>query len=210
MALPRPVLFAILGVALVLAALLATRALGTDDGGTVTPAPAAQPAPAPKAPKPSPGKADRPDRAPAAEDRPAAATPPEASKPTPDRRPAGSAPAKAPTGAGAPVEGVPVAVSSALEAGKVVTLVFTRTGAADDVATRRSVRELRKSFSGNRRVVIIEDSINSVADYRLVLAGVGVSQSPSILVLRKDRQPRLLEGYIDEGSLRQHVADALR
>ena len=206
MALPRPVLFAILGVALVLAALLATRALGTDDGGTVTPAPAAQPAPAPKTPESRAGQTDKGDSAPAgpAADRRPAADPRPADKK--DR-----APAKSPdAGRPAPVEGVPVAVSSALEAGKVVTLVFTRTGAADDAATRRSVRELRKSYGGSDRVVVIEDSIDSVADYRLVLAGVGVSQSPSILVLRKDRQPRLLEGYIDEGSLRQHVADALR
>jgi len=206
MALPRPVLFAILGVALVLAALLATRALGTDDGGTVTPAPAAQPAPAPKTPESRAGQTDKGDRAPAA---PAADR-----RPAADPRPADKkdrAPAKSPdAGRPAPVEGVPVAVSSSLEAGKVVTLVFTRTGAADDTATRRSVRELRKSYGGNGRVVVIEDSIDSVANYRLVLAGVGVSQSPSILVLRKDRQPRLLEGYIDEGSLRQHVADALR
>jgi len=207
MALPRPVLFAILGVALVLAALLATRALGTDDGGTVTPAPAAQPAPAPKTPESRAGQTEKGDR-----------TPPSPTangrRPAADPRPADKkdrAPAKSPdAGRPAPVEGVPVAVSSSLEAGKVVTLVFTRTGAADDAATRRSVRELRKSYGGNGRVVVIEDSIDSVARYRLVLAGVGVSQSPSILVLRKDRQPRLLEGYIDEGSLRQHVADALR
>ncbi len=201
MALPRPVLFAILGVALVLAALLATRALGTDDGGTITPAPTSQPAPVAPTPKPPADKAGKVPAAPA--DRPAA-----------DPRPAGKerkAPVKAPgVRSPAPVEGVPVAVSSALEAGKVVTLVFTRTGAADDTATRRSVRELRQSFGRNERVAIIEDAIDSVADYRLVLAGVGVSQTPSILVLRKDRQPRLLEGYIDEGSLRQHVADALR
>ncbi len=207
MALPRPVLFAILGVALVLAALLATRALGTGDGGTITPAPTAQPAPASQTPKPRAGqtdKGDRPPGRPAAADRRPAADPRPADK---ERRGPKESPAVRPS---APVEGVPVAVSSALEAGKVVTLVFTRTGAADDAATRRSVRELRKSFGRNRRVVVIEDSIASVADYRLVLAGVGVAQTPSILVLRKDRQPRLLEGYIDEGSLRQHVADALR
>lgn len=207
MALPRPVLFAILGVALVLAALLATRALGTDDGGTVTPAPTAQPAPAPKTPEPPAGQTDKGDRTPAAptaDDRHTAADPKPAER---DRPAARKSPAvRAP----APVEGVPVAVSSALEAGKVVTLVFTRTGAADDVATRRSVRALRQSYGRNDRVVIIEDTIDSVADYRLVLAGVGVSQSPSILILRKNRQPRLIEGYIDEGSLRQHVADALR
>jgi len=86
-------------------------------------------------------------------------------------------------------------------------IFFTRRGAADDSATGRSVR----AVSRNRRVAVFRDRIGNLADYRRVVTGLGVSQTPSIVLVRPDnRKAHLIEGFVDEGSLRQAVADALR
>lgn len=208
MALPRPVLLAILGVAFILAALLATRAVGGDDGSaSVTATPVATPRPAPERPGGNPARSEKPA---APSDRSSApiARPPSGRRADGDsRRPARPSAARAEPGASA---GLPVSLATALADGKVVVLVFSRTRAADDTATRRSVEALERSTRRGGRVVIVRDQIASIGNYRLLVSGLGVSQTPSIVILRADHQPRLLEGFIDEGSLRQHVADALR
>ena len=191
MALPRPVLLAILGVALVLAALLATRAVSGEDGGaTVTATPAA--------PRTTPAPSD-----PARPQRPA---PPARATNDPGAPAAERVPVEEPGAS----NGLPVSLARALAGGKVLMLVFTSQKAADDEATRRSVQAIQKKYPQGRRVVVVRDRLANLADYRLLISGVGVSQTPSIVVMRADREPRLLEGFIDEGTLRQHVADALR
>jgi len=98
-------------------------------------------------------------------------------------------------------------VSKAFADKRVVIIFFTRRGAADDSATDRSVRAVGRS----RRVAVFRDRIGNLGDYRRVVTGLGVSQTPSIVVVRPDsRKARLIEGFVDEGSLRQAVADALR
>lgn len=195
MALPRPVLIAILGVALLLAALLATRAFSAgEDAGPVTEDPVEQaPAPSPERPEPN-----RSEPTPPREEPPTKPTEP--TKPTPEP------PAAEDPGAAA---GLPLEVAAALGGDKVVVIVFTQDGSADDAGVRDAVRGLKRKIR-SPRVKIFDDTIANIADYRLVVSTLGVSQTPSVVVMRGDRAPRLLEGFIDEGSLRQHVADALR
>jgi len=192
MALPRPVLIAILGVALLLAALLATRAFSAgEDSGPVTEAPVEQsPSPAPERPEPNRSEP----------------TPPREEQPSKPTKPAPEPPAGEDPGAAA---GLPLEVAAALGADKVVVIVFTQDRSADDAGVRDAVRGLKRQIP-SRRVEIFDDTITNIADYRLVVSALGVSQTPSVVVLRGDRPPRLLEGFIDEGSLRQYVADALR
>src|ERR671914_261555 len=156
MAVPRPVLIAILGVGLVLAALLATRNAG--------------------------------------------ASRPEERKPTPN---AGEE-ARPKTQDSSPV----LPAARALADDKVVVLFISRGGAADDTATRAAVESLDEAFGG--RVAVFTDGIQNLPAYQPLLAGVGVSQVPSVVIVRPERRARLIEGYIDEASLRQHVTDALR
>lgn len=181
MAVPRPVLLALLGLALIASAFLATRGATTEEG------PVTAPAPVPATPQaPAKAKAKPADRS-------------RAKQPRTDARPA-----KPAVPSGTPAELAPVV--EALGRDQVVVLFFTKPGAADDTGTRLSV----KSLSGMKGVEVFTAGVEKLASYRPILSGVGVSQVPAVVVVRPGRQAQLLEGYIDDQSLRQRVADALR
>ena len=186
MAVPRPVLLAVLGLALVSCVFLVTRS-GSNESVTQATKMGEKPAPALKAPAPS------------AHTRPAhRAAPTTASKPVANR------PAKP-----RPVSGVPAEVeraASALGQGKVVVLFFGRPGAADDTATRQSVQSLQ----GVKGVAVSDASFDRIAAYRPMLSGLGISQVPATVIVRPGRRAVLFQGFVDSGTLRQNVADAQR
>jgi hypothetical protein len=192
MVLPRPLILAVAGLVLLLLSFVVVQR-----GRTVTDSPAvAQRTPAPvdrqpavKAePKDNPGvrrEARRPDR------------------------PASTAPA-APAAPAVPDRGgVPARAARALEQGRVIAVLFTLEEAADDSATRAALRSL-KTGPGKSRVAVFSDSIANVGRYSRLVGGLGISQVPSIVIVDSERQARLLEGYVDAGTLRQSVADAQR
>ena len=198
MAVPRPVLIAILGMGLVLAALLATRNAGQGGEAEVAPAtpaktPASSAAPAKKEePKP---KSTEPSR-----ERPA--TRPDEKKAPAAQNQNGSEPAQ-------PADDSREAqVARAIESDKVVVLLISRGGAADDTAVRTAVASLEETHRG--RIAVFTDGIQNLPVYQPLLNRVSVAQLPSIVIVRPGRRARLLEGYVDKASLRQHVTDALR
>ena len=193
MAVPRPVLIAILGMGLVLAALLATRNAGQGGEADVTPAsPAKKPAAAAAAPAVK-APAKRADTK-----RDSAAVKPKKAEPAPAQK----------ADAKPKVEEKALPAAQALESGTVVVLLVSRGGAADDTAVRQAVESLEDEHSG--RVAVFTDGIQNLPVYQPLLAGVNVSQLPAVVIVRPGRRARLLEGYIDKASLRQHVTDALR
>jgi hypothetical protein len=191
MAVPRPVLIVILGVGLILAALLATRNAGQGGEASVAPSAPAKPAPA-AASKGQPSKSDsrKPDSGAAQDER----------KPSPNTANGQAQPETQSSKA--------LPAARALADDKVVVLFISRGGAADDTATRAAVESLKRAHGG--RVAVFTDGIQNLPAYQPLLAGVGVSQVPSVVIVRPERRARLLEGYVDEASLRQHVTDALR
>jgi hypothetical protein len=178
MAVPRPVIIAVLGVTLIAGAFLLMR--GSQSSSTVTPAPVAQSTPAKPAPRP-------------ATTRPAAPA-----KPHP------AAPAKP---AVDPADAAIQPVVNALSAGKVVVLYFSGVAqgkpSADDVATGLAVR----SVAGMKQVSVFVTGLDQLSTYRRLLSGVAVSQVPAVVVMRSGGAARLIEGYVDPGTLRQTVAD---
>jgi hypothetical protein len=105
------------------------------------------------------------------------------------------------------VEDVPRAVSSALADGKVVVLLFTQTDAADDQATSRHFSALSQ-LGG---VETFRAGISEVGRYAGIVAQLGISQAPSIVIVRPDlRVVPPIEGYIDSQYLLQRVRDQLR
>jgi hypothetical protein len=127
---------------------------------------------------------------------------------TPTTADPAKAPAKPKKPKGVTGPGLPAPVASALERREVVVLFFSDPAAADDQATRAAVRALRRDTAG-RRVAIFQDSAANLADYRRVVSAVGVSQIPVVVVIDRQRRALVLEGFHDEGSLRQAVEDAL-
>lgn len=95
-------------------------------------------------------------------------------------------------------------VLRALAQRKVVVLFFGQYRSADDRATRRAVRAVGRK----RGVAVFADTINDVPDYPRVASGLGIQQSPSTAVIDRQGRARVVEGFLDEGSLSQLVADA--
>jgi hypothetical protein len=156
MALPRPLLLAVLGLALVLTALLALGRMSVLGSGS------------------------------AEEAAPAPATPPAARAPAPP--------------------GLPAPVTRALRERRVVVLLLTQDGAADDAATGEAVAALERDPPAG--AAVFRDGIENLGRYRAVLRDLGVAQVPAVVVVGPDRRAAVLEGYVDAGSLRQRVVDA--
>jgi hypothetical protein len=210
MAVPRPVLLVLLGLALCAAAFLATRG-ARDPGGAVTAAPApapAQPAGKPSEPAAKPAEPKAADPAPA---KPRAEKAAPAEKPAPAEKtapakPQSANPAAKAFGTQAAAAAKLAVVKAAVERNDAIVFFFTHPGATDDTGTRQAV----KALHGMDHVTVVRAGLNELTTYRPVLAGVGVSQVPAVVVARADKPARLLEGYVDGRSLRQTVADALR
>jgi hypothetical protein len=214
MTLPRPVLIAILGLALCAAAFLATRS-ANDTGSTVTSVPS-QPSPivkhraaTPARPAKHPAKAHKAVAAakqPSAAEKAAAAaraatSPQTATTPRPTTKPA-----TPPKPAVSPEVRKTLPAIKALAGGKVVVFFFTQPGAADDTGAAIAVRGLAQ----DRNVKVFKVGLKDLETYRPVLAGAGVSQIPAIVVVKAGHKGRLLQGYVDARTLRQTVADARR
>jgi hypothetical protein len=192
MTLPRPVLIALLGLALCAAAFLATRS-ANDTGGAVTSAPRTV-APAPAA-KPAVKSPATPAHKPATH----------AAKPAvkPHVAPKTQAPAKPPV---SPEVAKTLPAIKALGRGDVVVFFFTQPGPADDTGTRQAV----KSLAHTKGVSVFTVGLADLSTYRPVLSGAGVSQVPAVVVVRAGKKARLLQGFVDASTLRQTVADARR
>ena len=105
------------------------------------------------------------------------------------------------------VEDVPPAAADALASGKVVVLLFTEKGAADDEATARHFSTLSQLGDD---VKTFRADISKVGRYAGIVAGVGITQAPSIVIVRPDlRAVPPIEGYLESQYLLQRVKDQL-
>ncbi|HEX8741704.1 MAG TPA: hypothetical protein VF712_01090 [Thermoleophilaceae bacterium] len=184
MAVPRPLLIALVGLTLLIAAFLATRNSQSESvTPPATPTKPAAPQSGPAAHKPSRAEA-RAARAPKPQPKPAPAKP----KPQPD---------------------VPPQVrraAAALAQDNVVVFFFTKPGAADDTGARIAV----SSLEGMKGVKVFKADIAEVGAYRPMLAQLEISQVPATAIVRPGKRAVLLQGFVDAGTLRQNVADAQR
>jgi hypothetical protein len=123
--------------------------------------------------------------------------------------PAGTPSAAKPKAQAPPkVEDVPPALANALASGKVVVLLFTEKGAADDAATSQHFSSLSR-LGG--RVRTFRAGIADVGRYAGILADLDVTQAPSIVIVRPDlRAVPPIEGYVDTQYLLQRVRDQLK
>jgi len=182
MAVPRPVLLALVGLVVLVAAFMATR---NGSNESVSPAPKTQPSQGLKQ-TPAPGKASTTH---------ARAPQPKVEKPVVQKpKPAIDAPAQVRDAA------------AALDQGKVVVFFFSKPGAADDTGSRVAIRAL----DGMKRVSVFKAGIDQLAAYRPMLQGLGISQVPATVIVRPGKRAVLFQGFVDAGTLRQNVADALR
>ncbi len=192
MALSRPLLLVLLGLMLATATLFAARGANQSAADTAS----SPVVPTPVSPEPAEKAADH-NAKPGADHDP---------KPARKREAPGAGreeSARPATAAAALPAGVPARVGRALRDRKVVVLFFGQ-GGADDRATARAVASLR----GLKRIAIFRDGIQNLVKYRGIVSGLGVAQAPAVVIVSTRRRARLIEGFVDSGTLSQHVVDA--
>jgi hypothetical protein len=79
--------------------------------------------------------------------------------------------------------------------------------ADDDRFVRNALRRANR-YDGN--VVVKTVSTGAVARYDAVLKGLDVRQTPSVVVVDRDRKAAVLSGYVDRITINQAIADARR
>jgi hypothetical protein len=104
--------------------------------------------------------------------------------------------------------GLPAPVARALNANKVVVLFFYEPAASDDQATRAAVRAVRRVGSGGH-VALFQDTVSHISNYRRIVGSLGVSQSPAMVVIDRNRRAQLLQGFVDSGTIQQTLRDVL-
>jgi hypothetical protein len=106
------------------------------------------------------------------------------------------------------VEDVPRGVSNALAAGKVVVVLFAERRAADDRATSQHFSALSR-LGG--RVETFRAGISDLGRYAGIVAQLGVTQAPSVVIVRPDlKAVPPIEGYVESQYLLQRVRDQLK
>ena len=103
--------------------------------------------------------------------------------------------------------GLPTRVRTAVADDKVVVLLFWTPRAADDRAVHA---ELAKVDRHAGKVVVQAAPVARIARFQRITRGADVAQSPTVVVVGRDRKAETLVGYVDHVSVDQLVTDALR
>jgi hypothetical protein len=98
----------------------------------------------------------------------------------------------------------PRKAARAVKANKKVVIFFTNPRGLDDRAVAQAVRYV----DGNTKAVVLTDPVAAVESYGSLVEDLGVSQTPSVVLIDREGDARLVEGFIDSQSLAQVVADA--
>jgi hypothetical protein len=104
-------------------------------------------------------------------------------------------------------KGLPVRVLHALADRKVVALLFWSPKSADDKAVREALAGIDRH---NGKVLAHATNVKKIAAYQQITRGADVSQSPTIVVIDRNRKVDTLVGFVDRRSIDQAVTDALR
>ena len=108
------------------------------------------------------------------------------------------------TGDSVPLTDNPRKVARAVKADKKVALLFYNPSGLDDRAMTRVMRAL----DARTQAVVLTDHVEAVDRYGEMVEDLGVSQTPSVVLIDRSGDARLIEGYVDTDTLTQAVADA--
>ena len=103
--------------------------------------------------------------------------------------------------------GLPLRVLHAIGDRKVIVLLFWNPKAADDRAVRKALTGINRH---DHKVLAHAANVKKIAAYQQITRGADVEQSPTVVVVDRDRKVQTLVGYVDRTSIDQAVADALR
>ena len=98
----------------------------------------------------------------------------------------------------------PQRLQRALRDHRKVVLLFVNARGLDDQIVEESLRAVDR----DTKALTLTDSVQNVDRYGSLVESLGVSQTPSIVLVDRNGKARLVEGYVDAESLVQVVADA--
>lgn len=79
--------------------------------------------------------------------------------------------------------------------------------ASDD---RRVRRELSKANRYGGKVVVAQSALGNLSSLNAVIGGVGVNQTPSVVVVDRNRKAVVLTGFVERNAINQAIQDARR
>jgi hypothetical protein len=103
--------------------------------------------------------------------------------------------------------GLPLRVLKAIADRKVVALLFWSPKSVEDQQVRKALRGIDRH---DGKVLAHATHIKRIAAYQQITRGAQVEQSPTIVVIDRDRTVRTLVGFVDRTTIDQTVTDALR
>jgi hypothetical protein len=103
--------------------------------------------------------------------------------------------------------GLPLRVLRAIADRKVVVLLFWKPKAAEDKAVRKALTGVDRHKG---KVLAHATHVKRIAAYGQITRGADVEQSPTVVVVDRNRKVETLVGFVDRTSIDQAVTDALR
>jgi hypothetical protein len=85
-----------------------------------------------------------------------------------------------------------------------VVILFRNPRGLDD----RAMTAVMRTVDRRTGALVLSDNVDAVERYGKLVEDLGVSQTPSIVIIDRAGKAQLLEGYVDSGTLTQAVADA--
>jgi hypothetical protein len=85
-----------------------------------------------------------------------------------------------------------------------VVILFRNPRGLDD----RAMGPVMRAVDGRTNALVLTDHVDAVERYGKLVEDLGVSQTPSVVIIDQTGKARLIEGYVDSNSLTQAVADA--
>jgi hypothetical protein len=98
----------------------------------------------------------------------------------------------------------PGRAARAVRAHRKVVILFSNPRGLDDRAMAGVVR----SVDQRTKAVVLTDPVEAVDRYGKLVEDLGVSQTPSVVIIDRSGKARLIEGFVDSDTLTQAVADA--
>jgi hypothetical protein len=85
-----------------------------------------------------------------------------------------------------------------------VVILFRNPRGLDD----RAMSPVMRAVDGRTKALVLTDHVDAVDRYGKLVEDLGVSQTPSVVIIDRSGKAQLLEGYVDANTLIQAVADA--
>jgi hypothetical protein len=102
---------------------------------------------------------------------------------------------------------LPMRVLKAIADRKVVALLFWSPKSVDDRQVRKALRGIDRH---DGKVLAHATHIKRIAAYQQITRGANVEQSPTVVIIDRNRTVQSLVGFVDRTTIDQAVTDALR